>query len=98
MRLVLEATLEAVGAFLGGACRLALNDFSVVRLAGRDVAVVAVSCVESRGEKVLTGSCLAEEDIQQALVFAVLDAVNRLVGKMEPVRRVEYEVGPASAA
>jgi hypothetical protein len=98
MRLIAEAALQCIEGFLVGETRFALIDVSAVTLAGRDVVLVAIAHVGSRHEKLLTGSCLVEEDLHQALVFAVLDAVNRTVGRLEPEKRVEYEVGPATAA
>jgi hypothetical protein len=54
-----------------------------VTVSGRDrTALVSVTMVSSSGTDRLTGSAMVREDARQAVIRAVLDAVNR---RLEPL-------------
>jgi len=95
-RLVAEATLDAVGRFLEGPYRLALGDVQVVKLAADDVAVVSVRCFKDRMEMPLTGSAVVESDLQQGIVYATLDSLNRILGRLRYREPVEFELRPTT--
>jgi hypothetical protein len=49
-----------------------------------------------RQEKILVGTCVIEQDLHQAVVFATLAALNRLVGGLRPKEPTEYVLRPTS--
>jgi len=77
----LRALAEAAGRCLesagGGRLRVEVDGVQVEVVAGRPTAVVALSVVTSRGHERLSGAALADGDVHQAVVHAVLAASNR---------------------
>ena len=93
-RLVAEATLEAVGKFLDDTYNLSLSDLEVLRFSGEEVVLVGIKFFKDRAEKPLTGSCVATHDLQQSIVYATLDALNRILGRLQYKEPVEFELRP----
>jgi len=89
-RLVAQATTLAVQEFLADPVALNVRDVTLVDLTGRRVAVVVLSLLAHRHEKVLTGSCTVEQDTPQAVVLATLAALNRIVAGMRAKEPTEY--------
>jgi hypothetical protein len=89
-RLVAQATALAVQEFLSDPIALNVRDVSFVETGGHRVAVVVISLLAHRHEKVLTGSCSLERDATQAVVLATLSALNRLVAGMRVKEPTEY--------
>jgi hypothetical protein len=77
--LVAEAALRAVEVFLRVSGLLLLEGVTVARAGERDIAVVVLT-VSGRDEEVLSGSSVVREDPREAVVRAVLAALNRPVG------------------
>jgi hypothetical protein len=77
LRLVAEATLEALRQALQQATAFAVASVDVVPLGGRQVAVAQVVMVSDATERLMVGSALAGGDVSRAVVRAVLDALNR---------------------
>ncbi len=94
--LIGEATLEAVGKFLDDAYVFTLTDLQVLELGGEEAVIVAVKFYKDRSEKTLTGSCVVSHDLQQSVVYATLDALNRILGRLRYREPVEYEIRPTS--
>jgi hypothetical protein len=81
-RAVATASLRAVEALIGSTARFELEHVDVTR-SGRDrTALVSVTMVSGSGTDRLTGSAVVREDARQAVIRAVLDAVNR---RLEPL-------------
>jgi len=97
-RLVAQATTLAVQEFLADPVALSVRDVSFVETGGRRVAVVVLSLLAHRHEKVLTGSCTVEQDATQAVVLATLGALNRLVAGMRAKEPTEYVLRAESYA
>ncbi|MBE0564738.1 MAG: hypothetical protein IH621_02190 [Krumholzibacteria bacterium] len=74
---VAEAALAAVGELLADPVLLHLNEIRTESMGGNAVVLVAVDLVEGRRSETLFGTCGAGHNRQQAIVFAVLDALNR---------------------
>ena len=89
-RLVAQATTLAVQEFLADPVALNVRDVTFVEVTGRRVAVVILSLLAHRHEKVLTGSCTVEQDTPQAVVLATLAALNRVVAGMRAKEPTEY--------
>lgn len=77
--LVGEATLRAVETYLRSDRLFLLDGARCVPVASHQVALVVVSWL-GPDEEVLSGSALVRDDPREAVVRAVLDAVNRPVG------------------
>ncbi len=92
MTVVADATLRAVSEFLDEPTRLCLGGVLKVKLGGHDAVVVRVDVVGPRHAKTLVGCALDAGDEPRTIVFATLDAVNRLVGKLEFKSSVEYKI------
>lgn len=96
-RLVAQATLGAVQEFLADELALGLLDVEFLRLGKKRAVVVSLSMLAERQEKLLVGTCVIEQDLHQAVVFATLAAVNRLVSGLRPKEPTEYVLRPTSA-
>ena len=95
-RLVAGAAVAAVQEFLAEPVALSVEEVRLVGLGRRRAVVVSVAMVGHRQEKLLTGVCAVEQDLQQGVVLATLSALNRLVGGL-PVREpTEYVLRPTS--
>lgn len=77
LTLVARAALEAISELLDEPVLLHLNEIRQESAGGRQVLLVAVDLVEGRRSETLFGTCAAEHNRQQAVVYAVLDALNR---------------------
>lgn len=95
-RLVVEATLDAVSKFLDPEYDLALADLELLRFSGDEVVLVGIRFFKGRTEKTLTGSCLVAHDLHQAVVYATLDALNRILGRLRYKEPVEFELRPTT--
>jgi hypothetical protein len=95
-RLIATATVNAVQEFLDEEVALGVADVGIVPLGRRSAAVVGLTLLAHRHEKLLVGSCTVDEDAQQAVVLATLAALNRVVGGMRTKEPVEYVLRPAS--
>ncbi len=74
---IAEATLDAVGQLLAADLLLHLHEITTTTLGGETIVLAAVNLVEGRRSEILFGTCSAAHNRQQAVVFAVLDALNR---------------------
>ncbi len=95
-RLICEATLEAVSRFVDDAYGFTLTDLDVLQFGGEEVVLVAVKFYKDRSEKTLTGSCVVSHDLQQSVVYATLDSLNRILGRLRYREPVEYEIRPTT--
>jgi hypothetical protein len=76
-RLVAQATAEALNNYLGDKQAIAVDEVQIVQGAVHKMAVVTLTHLTDRVEKVLVGSCLMEDDMPRGVVHATLDAINR---------------------
>lgn len=95
-RLVAEATLDAMSKFLAPGHSLTLADLEQVSIGGETVVLASVRLFRDRAEKTLTGSCLIAHSLQQSVVYATLDALNRILGRLRFREPVEYQIRPTS--
>jgi hypothetical protein len=80
LRLVGEASLRAVEDIIGNAA-LALDAIGAPGIGMRKVIVAVVVSTGEQGEDVVVGSALSHGDDSEAAVRAVLDALNRRIGR-----------------
>jgi hypothetical protein len=79
LRLVAEATADAVSALLEGAA-VEVQQAEVLAVGPTQVAVVLLRLATSRGEQTLSGSAPVRKDANDAVARATLDALNRVLG------------------
>jgi hypothetical protein len=77
LRLVAEATLEALRQGLQDATAFAITSIDIPTLGARPIAIAQVVIVSEGVERLMVGSALASGDQSRAVVRAVLDALNR---------------------
>lgn len=79
MLLVARAAVTAVRQLIEDPIVLSLSDLRIEPIAGEDVVLATVELVEGRRAERLYGTCAARHSRSQAVVYAVLDALNRRV-------------------
>lgn len=79
-RLIASATLDALKHVLEEGTTFLLEDLSVVPLGEKKAVVVLLTGLKGRSEKSFTGSALVSDDLDQAVVFATLNGLNRYLG------------------
>jgi len=94
--LVARAALESASRFLDPGYSFVLADVKTVELDGEETAVVALHLFTDRDEKTLVGAVPAGRDLQQAVVYATLAALNRMLGRLRFREPVEYELRPTT--
>jgi hypothetical protein len=94
--LIVGATLDAVAKFLDPVYALTAGGVRVVPVGGEDVVVVSLRFHKDRDDMVLTGSCAASPGLQEAVVYATLSALNRVLGRLSYREPVTYEIRPTS--
>ncbi|MBM4129646.1 hypothetical protein FJ250_01270 [bacterium] len=77
---IARATLEAAGLLLALPVLLHLREARLDTVGGQATVLAAVDLVESRRTETLLGACALRHNRQQAVVHAVLDALNRRLG------------------
>jgi hypothetical protein len=77
IQLVARATLAAVSELLAEPVLLNLKEIRLGPLGGQEVVMTAVDLVEGRISDTLFGTCSTRHNRHQAVVHAVLDALNR---------------------
>jgi len=77
VRLLAEAALAAVGELIADPVLLHLREVRLQEVGGQSVVLTAVDLVEGRQSQTLFGTCSTSHNRQQAVVYAVLDALNR---------------------
>ncbi len=77
VQLVARATLDALMQLVSDPILLHLNEVRIDRLGDESVVLCAIDLVEGRKNEMLFGSCSNLHNEQQAVVFAVMDALNR---------------------
>jgi hypothetical protein len=92
LRIVGEATLKAVAELLDESTRLSLGDVQEISLGDVRAVVVRVDLARHREVKSLAGCAIFSGNINQTVVFATLDAVNRVLGKLVSRKSIEYRI------
>ncbi|MEE9270237.1 MAG: hypothetical protein V3V49_08245 [Candidatus Krumholzibacteria bacterium] len=92
LRVVAEATLNAVSELLDEEIRLCLADAVEILLGDDTAVVVKVNLLQDRATKSLSGCSLYCGDANQTVVYATLAAVNRILGVLKSRSSVEYKI------
>ncbi len=75
--LVAKASLEALMELMADKVLLNLHELRFETLGGEQVVLCAIDLVEGRRSESLFGACSSEHNRHQAVVYAILDALNR---------------------
>lgn len=78
--LVARATVQALSELLNEPVLLHVREIRLENLGNQTVILAAIDLVEGRRSETLFGACSANHNRQQAVVHAVLDALNRRLG------------------
>lgn len=89
---IAEATLQAVSEYLDETTRLCLRRVQRVALDDVVAFVVLVDLLTGRDQKSLVGASVVSGNESRTVVFAALDAVNRVLGKLDLRSSVEYKI------
>lgn len=91
-RIIAEAALRAVSEFLDESTRLCLVEVLKVAVGEKFAFVVSVDVADERNTKSLAGCSIIAGNENQSVVYATLDAINRVIGKLEFKRYIEYKI------
>jgi outer membrane lipopolysaccharide assembly protein LptE/RlpB len=84
LRLIANATVRAVEQACNMMDQIVVEDINPnVMVAGRQIVVAVVNMLSQYGEDILTGSALVRNDLNRAVVNAVLDALNRRTAALQ---------------
>ncbi len=78
-RMISEATLKSVEEIIGQPNILCTNDILVNNINGCTVVTVLVAARVNFAEETLAGAAVARDDMNETIVYAALDAVNKRV-------------------
>ncbi|MBI5168915.1 MAG: hypothetical protein HZA61_05480 [Candidatus Eisenbacteria bacterium] len=95
-RLVAQATATAAQEFLADPMAIGVQGVEFVEIGRHRTVIVMLSLLANRQEKVVTGSCLVEQDTPQAVVLATLAALNRVLGGLRVKEPTEYVLRPTT--
>jgi len=79
IRIVAEATLNAIQRFLGETFILSLEDVVSFKIGGKEAVGALISMIIEGSEEHFLGSAIIKQDKAEATVAAVLNAVNRKI-------------------
>jgi hypothetical protein len=91
-RLIAQAAMQAVSRTFGAGVALELAGLQRSRVGNRTAILVHLIVLRGRTQTQLVGSALIGTDVLEATVFAVLDALNRILPTLSGEDTVEYEV------
>lgn len=86
------ATLHALTELLDERFDLCLSGVEEIELSGRRAIVTAVELVEGRTARSFSGCAFVGRDPNEASVLAVLDAVNRPLGRWKSRKEINYRI------
>lgn len=89
---IAEATLHALTELLDEDFRLCLSEIKEMPVSGRDALVAVVDLVDDRTVSSFAGCVFTGRDSNEAAVLAVLDAVNRPLGKWKSRTEIHYTI------
>ncbi len=80
-RMLVEATLKDVEEACGYKDKFILEDIKSIQMSTDKAVLVVIMCLVEGVEKRMSGSCLVNNDYNEAVVKATLDAINRCISK-----------------
>jgi hypothetical protein len=95
LRLVAEATYNAVERLVSGEIGFEVHDVVRVKCGEREALLVLTCLATEREVMNLAGCVIVRDDAHMAAALAALDSCNRLLETLPPVEHVEYEINPS---
>ena len=77
--LVAKATLEGISSYLEGSIFFQIDEIKKIKLDNKEIVVVSINLVDSKGKDNLVGSTVISDDFNRAVVKAILKATNRRI-------------------
>lgn len=77
--LVAKATLEGISSYLEGSIFFQIDEIKKIKLDNKEIIVVSINLVDSKGKENLVGSAVISDDFNRAIVKAILKATNRRI-------------------
>jgi len=77
--LVAKATLEGISSYLEGSIFFQIDEIKKIKLDSKEIVVVSINLVDSKGKDNLVGSAVISDDFNRAVVKAILKATNRRI-------------------
>lgn len=82
LKIAARAGLAAAETYLHDLCQFILNDVVPITIGNHSAILVSITLVTPQGEEELIGSALVNSEASEAVVRALLNAINRRVGLM----------------
>lgn len=95
LRLIIEATYDAVEKLVVGPLGFEVHDVVRVRCGEREALVVLANLALERDVMCLAGCVVVRDDLHRAAALAALDSCNRLLETLPQVEHIEYEINPS---
>jgi hypothetical protein len=95
LRLIVEATYNAVENLVSGPVGFEVNDVVRVNCGEREALVVLANVALERDVMSLAGCVVVRDDFHRAAALAALDSCNRLLETLPQVEHIEYEINPS---
>ncbi|MDD2352773.1 MAG: hypothetical protein PHE81_02620 [Atribacterota bacterium] len=77
--IIARATLDAITSFLNGKVFFQIDEIKQFKMHEKGIVLISVNLIDSQGKENLIGSALIKENINNAIVNAILKAVNRRI-------------------
>jgi len=77
--LVAKATLEGISSYLEGSIFFQVDEIKKIKLDSKEIIVVSINLIDSKRKENLVGSTVIKDDLNKAVVKAILKATNRRV-------------------
>lgn len=78
-RIIAKATIECIHNMLNIGKRIVLEDVKTVLISNKEVILVSATVILNNNEELVVGSALNKKDINNTIVKATLDALNRKI-------------------
>ncbi len=77
--LVAKAALEGISSYLEGSIFFQVDEIKKIKLDSKEIIVVSINLIDSKRKENLVGSTVIKDDLNKAVVKAILKATNRRV-------------------
>ena len=77
--LVAKAALEAISSYLEGSVFFQVDEIKKIELDSKEIIVVSINLIDSKRKENLVGSTVMKDDLNKAVVKAILKSTNRRI-------------------
>lgn len=82
-RMVVAATIDALNEIFNLSSQLVLEEVRIVDISGEEAVLVAICVMNGFDEEIVVGSALVKRSLNETIVRATLDALNRKIFQLE---------------